>query len=155
DIDYLSNLNSFEFNYHVRARLGSDQLIMDPNGDWHRAANAGWEREYLVGLRYVQLGENFSWRAQDIVNVGDDGSYLIRTTNNMLGVQLGTGTTYQAPRWSIGANCKGGVFVNDASGHNRLVFTADDTDDADLNLRENQLSFIGEFRIVARYQLLP
>src|SRR5262249_23644011 len=116
EIDYTSNIDSFEMNYRVRARLGQDQLIMDPNGCWHRAANAGFEREYLIGLRILQLQEKFDWRAQDIVNVGDDGNYLIRTDNDLFGFQMGTGITYQAPRWSIGATVKGGVFLNDALG---------------------------------------
>src|SRR3954466_2277702 len=67
EIDYASDLNSFEANYHVRGRLGHDQLIMDANGDWHRAANSGFEREYLAGLRFVELNERLDWTAQDIV----------------------------------------------------------------------------------------
>jgi len=154
-IDYQSSTNSFEMNYHVRARLGHDQLIMDPNGCWHRAANAGFQREYLVGLRFVELSEKFDWRAQDIVNLGDDGSYLVHTDNDMFGFQMGTGLTFQAPRWSVGATCKGGVFLNDALGRSQLDFTASDDNDADLRLRENQLSFVGEFRLLGRYHLLP
>jgi hypothetical protein len=154
-IDYESTLNSFEMNYHVRARLAHDQLIMDPNGQWHRAANAGFQREYLAGLRFVEMKERFDWRAQDIVNLGDNGTYLIRTDNDMFGFQLGTGMTYQAPRWSLGATCKGGVFVNDALGNIHLDFTADNENDADLRMRENQLSFVGEFRLLGRYHILP
>src|SRR3954452_9516743 len=94
-VDYASDLNSFELNYRVRARLGHDQLIMDANGNWHRAADAGFEREYLVGLRFLELGERFDWTAQDIVNVGDDGEYRIRTKNDLFGYQMGTGLTWQ------------------------------------------------------------
>jgi hypothetical protein len=139
----------------VRARLGHDRLIMDPNGCWHRAANAGFEREYIVGLRFLEMSERLDWRAEDIVNLGDDGSYLIHTDNDMFGFQLGTGMTYQAPRFSVGATAKGGVFLNDALGRSRLDFTADDNQDANLRLRENQLSFVGEFKLQARYHILP
>ncbi len=154
-INYASNLDSFEFNYRVRQRLGHDQLIMDPNGGWHRAANSGFERDYLAGLRFLQLGEKFNWRAEDIINMGDDGSYLIRTNNNLFGFQMGVGLTYQASRWSIGARAKGGVFLNDALGRSNLNFTADDTDDADLRLRANELSFVGEFGLQGRFHVLP
>ncbi len=154
-IVYDSYLDSFEMNYHVRERLDHDQLIMDPNGDWHRAANAGFEKEYLVGLRFLQLTEKLNWQAQDIVNMGDDGSYIIHTDNDMFGFQLGTGMTWQAPRWSLGATAKGGVYVNDALGRDKLNFTADDTGDADLRLRENALSFVGEFKVIGRYHILP
>jgi hypothetical protein len=154
-MDYDSNITSFEANYRVRARLGHDQLIMDANGDWHRAADAGFEREYLAGLRFLELGEHLDWTATDIINVGDDGDYRIRTNNDMLGFQLGTGMTYQAPRWSIGANAKGGVFVNRATGTSRLDFTASDTNDFNQRMVENQLSFIGEFRLQGKYHVLP
>ncbi len=154
-IQYDSNLDSFEMNYHIRARLGHDQLVMDPNGCWHRAATAGFENEYLVGLRFMQMGENLNWQAQDIAVTGADGSYLIRTQNNLFGFQMGTGMTYQAPRWSLGATCKGGVFLNDAVGRSQLNFTADDLNDSDLRLRENELSFVGEFKLQGRYHILP
>jgi hypothetical protein len=154
-MDYESNLSSFEANYRVRARLGHDQLIMDANGDWHRAADAGFEREYLVGLRFVEMGERLDWSATDIVTTGADGDYRIRTDNDMLGFQLGTGMTYQAPRWSLGANVKGGVFVNRATGTSRLDFTATDTNDFDQRMVENQLSFLGEFRLQGKYHVLP
>lgn len=154
-MDYSSTLGSFEMNYRVRSRLGHDQLIMDPNGCWHRAANAGFEREYLVGLRVLQLVDNLDWRARDVEVVGADGSYLIHTDNDLFGFQIGTGMTYQAPRWSLGATCKGGVFLNDALGHSQLDFTADDDNDANLRLRENQLSFVGEFKLLGRYHVLP
>jgi hypothetical protein len=154
-IDYASDLSSFEFNYRVRGRLGHDQLVMDPNGCWHRAADAGFEREYLVGLRFLKLDESLDWRAKDIGTPGADGTYLIDTENNLFGFQMGTGTTFQAPRWSIGGTAKGGVFLNSALGLTHLDFTADDTGDADLRLRENQLSFVGEFRLQGRYHILP
>jgi hypothetical protein len=63
--------------------------------------------------------------------------------------------TYQAPRWSLGANVKGGVFVNRATGTSRLDFTATDTNDFDQRMVENQLSFLGEFRLQGKYHVLP
>jgi hypothetical protein len=154
-VDYASDLDSFELNYRVRARLGHDQLIMDANGDWHRAADAGFEREYLVGLRFMELGERFDWSATDIGTVGANGDYRIRTDNELFGYQMGTGVTYQAPRFSVGTNVKGGVFVNRATGESILDFTANDTNDFDLHLVENQLSFVGEFKLQGKYHLLP
>jgi hypothetical protein len=154
-IDYSSNYKSFETNYRVRQRLDHDQLIMDPNGGWHRAANAGFEREYLAGLRFLQLEDRLDWRAEDIAALGDDGSYLIRTRNNLFGSQVGVGLTYQASRWSLGTTSKGGVFLNDALGLTTLDFTADDDNDSNLRLRENQLSFVGEFKMQGRYHVTP
>lgn len=154
-IEYDSSFKSFETNYRVRQRLRRDQLVMDANGGWHRAANTGFEREYLVGLRFMQLGEKFDWRAEDIAVTGDDGRYFIRTKNNLIGFQLGTGITYQTPRWSVGAIPKGGVYINDASGDTSLNYTANDTNDSNLHLTGNDLSFVGEFKIQSRFHITP
>lgn len=77
-IDYKSDYASFEFNYRVKQRLGRDRLKLDPNGCWHRDANPGFEREFLAGLRFMELGETLDWRAEDIQegtsqDLGNDG----------------------------------------------------------------------------------
>lgn len=159
-IDYASDYKSFELNYRVKQRLGRDQLVMDANGEWHRAANSGFEREYLAGLRFMNLGETLDWQAFDILEdqagtLGNDGRYRIETDNDMIGIQLGGGITYQAPRWSIGLSCRGGVFANDATGQTTLNFTSDNVDDFNLYLKEDELSFIGEARLLGRFHLTP
>jgi hypothetical protein len=157
---YASDYNSFELNYRVKQRLGRDRLVMDPNGCWHRAANPGFEREYLAGLRFMEMGEFLDWRAEDIRqgtsnDLGNDGQYLIKTDNDMVGLQLGSGLTYQAQRWSLGVNVKGGIFVNDASASTSLDFTVDDTDDYTNFLREDELSMIGEAKVQSRFHITP
>jgi hypothetical protein len=154
-IDYSSHYSSFEWNYRVKQRLGRDQMIMDANGNWHRATNSGFNREYLVGLRFMEMRDIFNWQAQDIVALGRDGSYLIRTDNDMFGFQMGTGTTFEKDRWSLGVQCKGGVFLNDALGRTTLDFTVDDLNDADLRLTNDSLSFIGEAKLLARWHFTP
>jgi hypothetical protein len=154
-VDYSSHFSSFEWNYMVRQRPGRDQMIMDANGNWHRAAQKGFAKEYLVGLRFMELRDILNWFAEDIQALGDDGSYLIRTDNDMFGFQMGTGMTYETARWSLGFHTKGGVFLNDSLGRTTLDFTADDLTDADLRLANDSLSFIGEFKLVARWHLLP
>jgi hypothetical protein len=154
-IDYSSHYSSFEGNYRVRQRMDRDRLIMDANGHWHRAANAGFVRDYLVGLRIVEARDFLDWRAEDILNVGDDGTYWIFTDNDMFGFQMGYGMTFETARWSLGVQAKGGVYVNDALGRTVLDFTVDDTGDADLRLRENELAFLGEAKVIARWHLTP
>lgn len=154
-VDYSSHFSSFEWNYHVKKRPGRDQMIMDANGNWHRAAQKGFATDYLVGLRFLESRDILDWHAEDIQVQGDDGSYLIRTDNDMFGFQMGTGMTYETSRWSLGYHVKGGVYVNDALGRATLDFTADNTSDADLRLANDELSFVGEARLIARWHLLP
>ncbi len=49
---------------------------------------------------------------------------------------MGAGMTYEASRWSLGADSKMGFYVNDAVGRTTLDFTADDDNDADLRAGE-------------------
>lgn len=155
DIDYSSTFRSFEGNYRVKWRMQEDQLVMDPNGQWSRAANPTWTYEFLAGLRYLEMRDIFNWRAEDIIQLGDDGEYLIRTENDMFGFQLGTGGAYETARWSLGLLAKGGVFANNASGRSTLNFTADDFSDFDRRLAEDQISFIGEARLQGKYHVTP
>ena len=39
----------------------------------------------------MKMRDIFDWRAEDIQVSGDDGSYLIRTDNDMFGFQMGAG----------------------------------------------------------------
>jgi hypothetical protein len=70
---------------------------------------------------------------------------------------MGTGFAYETSRWSLGLNTKGGVFLNDATGRSVLDFTdeGDDENDFDLRLKEDELSFIGEARLIGRWHLSP
>jgi Putative beta barrel porin-7 (BBP7) len=155
EVDYSSRYASFEGNYRVKWRLRRDQLVMDPNGQWHRTANSGWTHDYLVGLRFMELREILDWRAEDIAVLGNDGTYFLRTDNDMFGFQLGAGFQYETSRWSLGLFSKGGVFVNDALGRATLDFSADDDDDADLRLTDDELSFIGEAKLLGRWHVAP
>jgi hypothetical protein len=47
------------------------------------------------------------------------------------------------------------VYANDATGQTALDFTSDDDDDFSLYLKEDELSFIGEARLLGRFHLTP
>jgi len=152
---YSSRLNSFEINYRVKRRLGRDQMVMDPNGCWRREASNGFNRNYLIGFRFFELRDTLDWTAQDIAVTGADGRYLINTDNNLFGFQIGEGIEYETGRWSFNVGAKVGLFINDADARSQLTFTADDTDDFDRHTTEDELSFLGEANIMARYHLTP
>lgn len=152
---YSSRYNSFELNYRVKQRLGRDRMVMDPNGHWRREASSGLHRNFLIGLRNIELREIVDWRAQDIFMVGSDGAYVINTDNDMFGVQLGAGFGYESGRWSLGLTGKGGFFVNDADVRSQLNFTADDTNDFDRRSTEDELAFVGESTLLGRWHLSP
>jgi hypothetical protein len=155
EVDFSSTFRSFEANYHVRSRMRRDRLVMDANGHWHRAANHGFSKEFLAGLRLMEMRDILNWTAEDIQIVGDDGAYFIRTDNDLFGLQLGAGTTYETARWSLGADTKMGFYVNDALGRATLNFTADDESDFDLHFANDEISWLVEVHVTGRWHLTP
>ena len=154
-VDFSSTFRSFEANYRVRSRMRRDQLVMDANGQWHRAANPGFTKEYLAGLRMMEMRDIMDWTAEDIAVISADGSYFIRTDNDLFGLQLGAGTTYEAARWSLGADTKMGFYVNDSRGRTTLNFTADDDNDADLSFASDGISWLVEVHVTGRFHVTP
>jgi hypothetical protein len=45
--------------------------------------------------------------------------------------------------------------LNDTLGRTTLNFTADDDDDSDLRLANDEIAFIGEAKLIAKWHLLP
>ena len=86
-----SDFNSWEWNYKLRRRLGRDQLVMSPGGNWARHAERGWLPGLIVGVRTANVNEDFALTSTR-PGVSTDqfgGRYLINTSNWLLGMNLG------------------------------------------------------------------
>ncbi|MGD9632212.1 MAG: BBP7 family outer membrane beta-barrel protein [Pirellulales bacterium] len=152
---YDSQLNSFEMNYRLKKRLGRDQMVMDPNGNWRRESSNGFNRNYLAGFRYLKIDETLTWTAEDILVNGANGKYVIDTKNDLFGFQMGEGIDYESGRWSAGVSAKMGLFWNNADAHQQLLLTANPEDDFDRKNAEAELSFLGEAELIARWHITP
>ncbi|MFM7249109.1 MAG: hypothetical protein ACKO5R_04350 [Planctomycetaceae bacterium] len=86
-----ANFNSLELNYKIHRRLGRDQMVMVPNGDWTRHAERGWLPSLFLGTRLANYNEDFSFsgRAFDQPLSKFGGDYLIQTQNWLWGFNLG------------------------------------------------------------------
>lgn len=78
--------NSLEWNYKLARRLGRDQLVMGPNGNWSRHAERGFLPALIVGTRLVNVNDSF-----DLLAGGNDraGDYTIDAQNWLWGLNLG------------------------------------------------------------------
>lgn len=161
--DYASRITTFEWNYVVSSRMLRDRLELQPSGEWVRRANPGFTYQYLAGMRYLDLTENLNWTATNIVDgnlfTGQDGRYLIRTSNDSFGFQLGGGMTYDADRWNLGFLTKGGIMMGDAKGRASLAYFNDGVQQTNLGYsrsdRESTLPFILQTSLTGRYHLRP
>jgi len=86
-----SIFNSMEWNYKLHRRLGRDQLVMSPNGNWSRHAERAWLPAFIIGTRVTNVNEtfNFASRRNDTDPSAFAGNYLINTQNWLWGMNLG------------------------------------------------------------------
>jgi len=86
-----SIFNSMEWNYKLHRRLGRDQLVMSPNGNWSRHAERAWLPALIIGTRVTNVNEMFSFtsRRKDADPSEFGGNYLINTQNWLWGMNIG------------------------------------------------------------------
>ena len=88
---FSSNFNSWEWNYKLRRRLGRDQLVMSPGGNWTRHAERGWLPALIVGTRLANVNEQFSLSSSRAGATQDQfsGRYHVDAGNWLLGLNVG------------------------------------------------------------------
>jgi hypothetical protein len=146
-----SEMHNFELNVRLQPRGRPDQLVLNPNGRWQRECQPGTYMSYLVGLRYMTVGEGFHFHSEGHVtrdtltsyvpytnpNTGvttynpvftpDDysrfvtGDYNILTENDLLGLQIGAELMFRRCKWSWGVRAKAGPYVNFARNVKDIV----------------------------------
>jgi hypothetical protein len=86
-----SNFNSMEWNYKLHRRLGRDQLVMSPNGNWTRHAERAWLPALIIGTRVASVNEGFTFssRRNDVSASDFSGDYGVNTQNWLWGLSLG------------------------------------------------------------------
>jgi hypothetical protein len=108
--------------------------------------------EWFAGFRYLNVGENLNILAQGIVP-GEEGTYNIRTANNLFGAQLGARLRRSWGRFGWEATGDAGIFVDDAQE------TQSVTDFPNFPLRPtvsssgDEIAFVGEINLSGFYRL--
>ncbi len=162
-----SEMHNWEMNLWLRPRGRPDQLILHPNGRWRRECRPGTYMSYLVGIRYMTVGEGAFWHSEGIVNYNSldhpvRGDYIVKTENDLLGFQIGTDLMFRRCKWSWGVQAKVGPYINfarniqqaltDATGDPLSTVTIDT---GRLTARKQNTALIGEIEIVASYKFKP
>jgi hypothetical protein len=156
---YDSEMNSAELNYTVRTRMSRDQLQLQPNGTWVRAANPTKTYSYLAGVRFVDVSEELDWDAQEVpitAALSEAGFYKIDTENRLLGTQIGGSMGYETARWSLTASAKAGGYWNRM--HLKSEFQVGETtiiNSGNTDSTEDNLSFVGEAGLLGKWHLRP
>jgi hypothetical protein len=156
--DYETGFDSIETNYVVKARMGRDQMVLKPDGQWVRSAQTSQTYSFLAGFRYANLTEVLNITAESDPDdaASEGGFYNVNTDNNLAGGQIGVGISQETARWSVGLNLKGGSFWNRTNLDSEfragpdLIASRGTTDS-----REDNLSFIGEAEFLVKWHLRP
>jgi hypothetical protein len=156
--EYETGLDTVESNYVVKTRMGRDQMRLQPDGEWIRAANTSQTYSFLTGIRYLKLNEALNITADfDPDNDNSEGGfYHVDTDNNLFGGQLGVAVAHETARWSIGVSAKGGPYwnrmnlVSNFRAGPELVPSRGEVDTT-----EDSMSFVGECEVLGKWHLRP
>jgi hypothetical protein len=108
--------------------------------------------EWLVGFRYLNLGEELDITAFD--SEESTTEYSVETENRLYGAQIGTRLRRSRCRWSWEATGKAGIFGNDMKQSQDPII---DFPDFEFRSRqsssESDVAFVGDLNLTAIYQL--
>jgi hypothetical protein len=170
--DYSSRFHSVEADLRLRHRPDKDRLVMAPDGTWTRQYTSSYVPSLLLGMRYVNLSEDYFFRSRSLAeNITEEeftGNYDIETNNDLVGPQLGAELINQRERWYWGFRGKAGAFVNFAEQFTAAQFNdlrapgPDAPGDPSIDIaprdehatRANE-AFFGEVSVMAAYHFTP
>lgn len=110
--------------------------------------------EWFAGFRYLNLGERLDLSAQRTVNAQvEDGSYNIRTSNNLYGAQLGARVRRTRNRFGWEATGKAGIFGYDAQQTQSVTDYPDFPSRPTVSSRGSGVAFVGEVNLSGLYRL--
>jgi hypothetical protein len=166
-----SDFNSWEWNYRLRRRLGRDQLVMSPGGDWTKHAERGFLPGMFVGARLARVTEGFTMKASrpdlGVNNLPPappsqfGGFYKIGTENWLLGLNLGAELVSQNEHfyWGLRGRAAPAISFASMSQYANGVNTTSTVAPTTLNLSDaaSQVGagFLGDMTIMAGWQVTP
>ena len=132
--NYVSDMHNLELNCVKACCLAEDVRV-----------------DFLCGLRYIFLNENFTLTATDLQE--GTSSYAIDANNNLLGLQFGGRLTQAYCRWSMELTGKAGVFYNYADTHQTVTDFPNANVIRDVSGGTSSVAMLGEMSVVFRRPL--
>jgi hypothetical protein len=99
---YKSLFNSGGIDLRWTKRAKKDELVYDPDGYWKRQAESGAIFSFYLGIHDTELDEKFDLRITGAGGAADRLDYHNRTTNNLLGLHVGSELDYKHDLWYVG-----------------------------------------------------
>jgi hypothetical protein len=170
-----SEMHNFELNLRLRPRGRPDQLVLQPNGRWRRECTPGAYMSFLAGLRYMTIGDGFTWNTRGrVFDPGVTGNpnipaavrdvygyYNVQTENDLLGLQIGTDLIFRRCKWSWGVRAKAGPYIDFARSMQEIKNDPFGDPfstvwiDSRFNTVKHKVAFLGEVGFEANYKFTP
>jgi len=110
--------------------------------------------EWFGGFRYLVVGDDLNIAAERIVSGAlEEGSYEIRTVNQLFGVQVGGRWRRTRGRFGWEATVKVGVFADDAEQTQTVIDFPNFALRPTVSSSEVGVAFVGELNLSALYRL--
>lgn len=157
EVNYSSSLHSFEAN--LLCCCGSceecgDECCDECGGQCGCSDVRCRSFEWFGGFRYLYLDEELNISAQRIVAGGlEEGSYDVRTTNHLYGLQLGARERRTRGRWGWEATGKAGIFGNYAQQEQTVTDFPNFVLRPTVSSSSGGVAFIGETNLSVLYRL--
>jgi hypothetical protein len=157
---YKSQFNSGGIDLRWTKRPGKDALVYDPNGFWKRQAEDGSVFTFLLGVHDAEYDErfNYSVRKNNVSPTVFGGDYANHTTNNLLGLHIGSELDYKHDLWYAGIRGGSTFCVNFAEVDANLKFVDSPATPAGSNSQNGfhtGPAAISELGFVAGWQIRP
>jgi hypothetical protein len=113
-IYYKAQFNMGGIDLRWTKRPNKDKLEYDPCGFWKRAAEDGHTFSFLLGIHDAELDERFTYLTRRNNTPIDQfsGDYTGRTTNNLIGLHIGSELDYKRDLWYVGIRGGSTICVN-------------------------------------------
>jgi hypothetical protein len=119
---------------------------------WADMPPGPFDVSYLVGVRYIQLNEEFNFLAFGATPI----DLATNAVNDLIGVQMGIeGAFLITTRWWIDVDLKGGIYNNAASQDTTLMLGGAQAPGSPVAAERDRTSFVGDLSIVANWAITP
>ncbi len=112
-----SSFSNFEINYRISKLPRADRVAQTPGGKWMQVGTTSLVHSFLFGVRAFTFNDDFHWLSVGAHTNGEtfSGTYDVKTTNALVGAQIGGDVFWNANKWSLGIRSKAGIYGNLAS----------------------------------------
>jgi hypothetical protein len=143
----------FSFSDQVTTRFQSQLNNVELN-----VLRSFQEISFLVGFRFVNLGDNFDWhiRRNDIVPEDFSGESGASVHNNLFGGQLGLQWRHESHRFIFETTGKAGIFGNQANANGFIKGIDPSASDSYIRLPDGHGSataFVGDLNVTGGFHL--